>query len=489
MQGCRWLQLDLLLALCLSLTAVAQSPELPLLRQLRDQLVATNGLRDADVVAIISERAINDTAQRMKGLEIKLANGAVMKINAVAIELKPAAAWVKLGVEAEPLGKLKSVNFRLSGKLGSGEINGSHLRLPFQLTDVALGAEDSSSSSVLKFLLREWLAPEKWNAALPPLEIPLQLSQALEIPAATFVTNGEMPMTITTPAYQIKTEFWLVNFIVLDGRVVIALNLQPYAEAINVPRTLFDWDDEDILSVTKEIAELSQPLKSDNDLRVLVRKNAINNLLAKIAAAHTLDLTAQLQPGRLRTEEIDALLGKILNYTDVESGAGQADVASLQIEKISAERVFMRLSGQGELMAQVKGREFGIPYHLAPHGKFSLNQELVPLQILSNNDRLVVRAEPGTYVTVRVSLSIEVAGHSIGLPRTVKLQTDQWLKHLELPAIFSQTVQLPRKIVIGKNNEIAIVNSETTHYSIANLRVAMKPEELEFMADIGSLKK
>lgn len=138
MQGCRWLQLHLLLALCLSLTAAAQSPELPLLRQLRDQLVATNGLRDADVVAIISERAINDTAQRMKGLEIKLANGAVMKINAVAIELKPAAAWVKLGVEAEPLGKLKSVNFRLSGKLGSGEINGSHLRLSFQLTDVGL---------------------------------------------------------------------------------------------------------------------------------------------------------------------------------------------------------------------------------------------------------------------------------------------------------------------------------------------------------------
>ena len=488
MQGCRWLQLHLLLALCLSLTAAAQSPELPLLRQLRDQLVATNGLRDADVVAIISERAINDTAQRMKGLEIKLANGAVMKINAVAIELKPAAAWVKLGVEAEPLGKLKSVNFRLSGKLGSGEINGSHLRLPFQLTDVVLGAEDSSSSSVLKFLLREWLAPEKWNAALPPLEIPLQLSQALEIPAATFVTNGEMPMMMTTPAYQIKTEFWLQSFLALDGRAIIALSLQPTTEpVITVSGPIDGVDDE--ADLIGEITQLTQHLTTSNDLRVLVRKNAINNLLAKIAAAHALDLTAQLQPGRLRTEEIDALLGKILNYTDVESGAGQADVTSLQIEKISAERVFMRLSGQGELMAQVKGREFGIPYHLAPHGKFSLNQELVPLQILSNNDRLVVRAEPGTYVTVRVSLSIEVAGHSIGLPRIVKLQAEKWLKDLELPAIFSQTVQLPRKIVIGKNNEMVIVNSETTQYSVTNLRVEMTAEELEFMADIGSPKK
>ena len=488
MHGSRQVQLTLLLAFLLSLTAAAQSPELSSLRHLRDQLTATNGLHEADVVAIISARAINDIAQRMKGLEIKLANGAVMKINAVAIDLKPAAAWVQLGVEAEPLGKLKAVNFRLSGKLGSGVINGSHLRLPFQLTEIALGAADSSGASVLKFLLREWLAPEQWNAVLPPLEIPLQLHQTLEIPAATFATTGEMPMMITTPAYQIKAEFWLQSFLVLEGRAILALTLPPTTEPVITSSGPIDGVDDEV-ELLSEIAQRTQHLTTSNDLRVLVRKNAINNLLAKIAVAHPLDLTVQLKPGRLRTEEIDALLGKILNYTDVESGAGQADVTSLQIEKISADRVVLRLSGEGELQAQVKGREFGIPYHLAPHGKFSLNQEIVPLQILSNNDRLVVRTEPGTYVSVRVNLSIEVAGHSIGLPRTIKLQADQWLKDLELPAIFSQTVQLPRKIALGKNNEIAIVNSETTQYSVTNLHVEMKAEELEFMADIGSLKK
>ena len=61
----------LLLSLLLGGAAYAQSTSL---QQLRDQLVATNGWREADVVAVVSERALNDTAARMAGLEIKLSN-------------------------------------------------------------------------------------------------------------------------------------------------------------------------------------------------------------------------------------------------------------------------------------------------------------------------------------------------------------------------------------------------------------------------------
>ena len=198
-------RLQPILLLLLSVTAFTQSP----LQQLRDQLVATNGWRDHDVVTVISQRALNDTAQRMAGLEIKLSNGVAMKINSVALELKPAAALVQLGVEVDPSSKLKSARFRLFGKLGSGEIRGANFRLPFQLTDVAFGSEDAKSLSLLKLLLREWLSPEKWNTVLPPLEIPLQLHPTIEIPAATLEANGEMPMTLETPAYQLKVDFML----------------------------------------------------------------------------------------------------------------------------------------------------------------------------------------------------------------------------------------------------------------------------------------
>ncbi len=451
------------------------------LQQLRDQLVATNGLRDADVVAIVSEHAFNDTAQRMKGLEIRLANGVLLKIDSVAIELKPAVALVKMVVQAEASTKLKPVNFRLSGKLGNGEISGSRLRLPYHLTDVSLGAEESKSAAVLKFLLSEWLAPAKWNAILPPLEIPLQLNQTIDIPATTFESNGEMPMTLTTPAYQFNLEFWLQTFFVLDGRAVLALNLQPTKETANAAKTP-ETKDENVIT---EIAQLTQHLNSSNDLRILVRKNAANNLLNKIATAREIDLTVKLKPGRIRTEEVDALIGKILNYTDAESGDGSANIANLTVENFEQEKMKLRLSGQGEINANVKGREFGIPYTLSPRGKFSIVNELIPLMIGSKDGHLLISAASGAIVPVKVNMIIPVvAGRAFNYNRTINLQADQWLKGLELPAVFSQDINIPRRIVMSKNNEASIANSALSRYTVTNLQVEVKVENIEILADI-----
>ena len=474
----RLLLLAPLLILLLGFAAYAQATSL---QQLRDQLIVTNGWRDADVVAVVSERALNDTAARMAGLEIKLSNGAVMKITAVALELKPAVALVKLGVQVDPSSKFKAASFRLWGRLGSGEIRGANLRLPFQLTDVAFGTEDSKNLSVMKLLLRDWLSPEKWNSVLPPLEIPIQLNPTIDLPAATFEANGEMPMTLETPAYQVKVDFTLAALAILEGRAVIALNVQPKTSPPIPPK---NNGSEDEAALVNEIAQLTQHLTLDQDVRIRVRKNAINTLLANLAAARDIDLMVKLKQGRLRAEEIDALIGKIFNYTDVESGDGKADIARLSIEDISETRVFIRLAGQGELQARVKGREYGIPYNLSPRGRFSINNELVPLQIVSRNDRIVVRAATGAVVPVNVNMTIDVVGHPIRFTRTVQLQADQWLKDFELPAIITQEVQLPRKIVIGKNSELNITNSETSRYTIANLRVVTKDDALEFLADV-----
>ncbi len=485
MRHCFRLQLIFWLPLWLSVATFAQGNPLTALQQLRDQVNAANGWRAHDVVAVISQRALNETAQRLTGLEIKLSNGVVMKFTLVALELKPAAALVKLGVEVNPSNTFKSARFRLSGQLGSGAVQEGNLRLPFQLTDVAFGSEDIKSLSLLKLLLRDWLAPEKWNAVLPPLEIPLQLNPVINIPAATFEAGGEMPMTIETPAYQVNVGLTLAALAILDGRAVIALNVQPQAAPPPQPANNSPADNNaDEATLTNEIARLTQHLALNQDLRVRVRKNAINDLLAKFAAARALDLTIKLKPGRLRAEEIDALIGKILNYSDVESGAGYGDVTRLVVEDISATWMFVRLAGQGELTAKVKGREYGVPYSLSPRGRFVINNELLPLQVLSRNDRIVIRAEAGAAIPVRVNMMIDVIGHPLGLTRTIKLRADEWLKEFELPAMLAQEVQLPRQLALDKNNELTIVRSETSHYTIANLRIETKEETLEILADI-----
>jgi hypothetical protein len=467
---------SLLLVLLLGVAGFAQSP----LQQLRDQLVASNGWRDHDVVAVISQRALNDTAARMAGLEITLSNGVTMKLNAVALELKPAVAHVKLGVEVNLSSKFRSAKFRLSGTLGSGEMRGVNLRLPFQLTEVAFGSEDSASLSLLKILLRDWLAPEKWNAVLPPLEIPLQLNPTIDIPSATFESNGELPMTIATPAYQLKLDFTLAALALLDGRAVVALNLQPKpAPTISTANT-----NEDDATLANEIRHLTNHLALNHDLRVRMRKSAINELLANIAAARATDLTVKLKQGRIRAEEVDALIGRILNYTDIESGDGKADVARLTVEDISETRVFVRLAGQGELQTKVKGREYGIPYNLSPRGRFVINNELLPLEILSRDDRIVVRAVAGATVPVRVNMTIDVLGRPLGLTRTITLRADEWLKDFGLPALLTQDVPLPRQLALDKKNELTITRRAPSRYTIANLRVETKDEALEVLADI-----
>lgn len=466
----------LLLFGLLSLMAHAQS-----LRQLRDQIVATNGWRTADVLAVVSERALNDTAQRLAGLEIKLSNGAVMKLTAIAVELQPATAFVKLGVQVDPSSKFKTAHFRLQGRLGSGEVQGANLRFPFHLTDVAFGTDDGKNLSLMKLFLRDWMVPEKWNAVLPPLEIPLQLNPTIDLPAATFEAGGEMPMTIAMPTYQVKLDLTLAALTMLKGRAVLALNLQPRAFATQASVTN---DNEDEAALAQEIEQLTAHLTLDRDVRIRVRKNAINSLLAHLAAARDVDLTVQLKQGRLRTEEVNAVVGKISNYTDVESGEGKADVARLMVESISDAHVTLRLGGQGDLQVKVNGREYGVPYALSPRGKFSINDEAVPLQLVTHDERIFVRAAAGAIVPVKVNLSIEVAGYPIGLTRTVQLQADQWLKDFELPAILTQEIQLPRKIAVGKNSELSIASSQASRYTIANLRVATQEDALEFSADI-----
>jgi hypothetical protein len=304
----------------------------------------------------------------------------------------------------------------------------------------------------------------------------------MEIPAATFDTDGELPMTLETPSYQVQANFWLASFAVLEGRAVIALELQPPAEAPAVPR--LDRGAETEATVSQEIARLTEHLSLDQDVRLRVRKEAVNDLLAKLAAARAIDLTVKLKPGRLRAEEIDALVGRIFNYTDVESGDGHADVARLSVEDISAARVFMRLAGQGELNAKVKGREYGVPYHLSPRGRFTINDELLPLEIASHQERLVVRAAAGAVVPVRVNMMIDVLGHPIGLTRTIQLQARQWLKDFELPTLFTQEVSLPRQLVVEKDQPLRVTDSRTLRYTISRLRVETPEERLEINADI-----
>jgi hypothetical protein len=481
-----------LLALCAAITPIfAQAPpDLQSLRQLRGQLAATNALRDADVVAVIGERPVRETAARLNGLEIKLANGAVLRVTSVALELHHAAAQVKFGVEARPSAATPvAVNLRVSGRLGGGEVSGSNLRLPFQLTDVSLGGDDSnraSSPSTLRTLFGEWLSPERWNAALPPLEIPLRLSEELEIPASRFDVVGQVPMEVTTPAYRVKAAFTLAALIMLEGRLVVALNLP--STQLAPPRHALDHnsDAEDAAALVGEIERLSRPLTTNGgDLRIRVRSAAINTLLGQIAAAHNTDLDVRLKPARIRAEQVEELFST-LNYTDVEAGDGRADVRSLSAEGVGHSRIALRLSAAGELNVRLRGREYGIPYSLAPRGTFEIRDEIVPLEIVSDGGRVSLRAARGARVPIRVRVGIEIAGQPISIPRTVEAPADEWLKSIALPTLFESEVRMPRRIESGGDGRMRVTEGTPVRYTLSKLRAEAGDDVLEINAEVST---
>lgn len=482
-------RLAALLLLCvLSFTAYAQTASIESLRQLRNQLIAQEGLRNADATVVIHENALSSIANQLTGLEIKLSNGTVLRLSSIALQLHAAAAFVQIGVKVLPPAPLPTpVSLLLNGRLGSGEIVGTKLRIPFQLTEVK---SDSLPSSLLTAIFRSWLAPERWNAVLPSLEIPLNLSETFEIPAAHFDVEGTMPTEITTPAYQVKLNFTLAALLMLEGRAVVALNLQTE----NAPSTVKSTDQQtapsstvvhntdsesgDAAALEQEITKLSEHLNTESGLRLRLRRAAINSLLTPIAAARETDLSARLKPARIRDEQKDTLI-RVHNYADVESGDGRADIQQLTLESISDHRLHLRLTAQGELTAKLRGREYGIPYALSPHGTFAISNEPLPLEVITESGRLILRAVPGSQLPVRVSLKFEVMGRSLSLPQTISVQADRWLNKLVLPEPLSREVQVPHKIEAGNGTGMKIVSSEMNRYTLANLKVKAEGDAID----------
>jgi hypothetical protein len=473
--------------LLLTLAALASAfagpqADAPALKRLRDQLAATRSLGDADVVAVIGERALAETAARLSGLEIKLSNGSLLRVTSVALELRNAAAVVRLGVEARPPALTAALGFQVAGRLGGGEVNGSRLRLPFELTEVALGG--GPAPPLLRTFFREWLSPERWNAALPPLEIPLQLSEVIELPAARFDVEGQMPMEITTPAYRVQADFTLAAMLILNGRAAVALSLSPRqpgpqshaAESLPSP---------DAAALEAEIEQLARPLDAGgSDISVRIRRGALDTLLRRIAAAESTDLTMRLKPSRIRSEEVDGIF-RTLNYTDVESGDGRADVQALSAERVARGRVDLRLNVRGEMQLRVRGREYAIPYSLSPRGTFAIMDEVVPLELTTEGGRVTLRAAPGSRVPISVRVGIEIAGHSISIPRTVEAPADRWLSGVALPTFFDREIQLPRRIEADAGGQMQTVASAAARYTFSKLVATADDDVLEVRAEVS----
>jgi len=474
----------LLASIAVPATAQPRDPEQVIeLRRVRDELRARDSFRNADAVVVLGERVIADAVRQFVGLEIVLANGNVMKLTSIETQLVTGAALVKIGVQS------KSVNLQLSGRLASGEIKdapkGRVMRMPFRVTEVKL-LNGLFSSLMIRTLFGAWLKPEMWNDELPTLDLPMEINEAMEIPASQFNVTGngenQMPMEIVTAGYHAPLKLTLTSLLILDKRAVIALQINS-PTAVNQPVAVAVSTDSDPTALLNEINQLSATLTGDGDVRLRLSRNVISSLLSQIAGQQNPDLKFKLKQGRLRTNEVKTVVN-IVNYTDIENGDGQADITELRVDSIADGKANLRLSGQGVIDSRVRGREYGIPYRVSPRTNFAIKDQPIPLQFVSENGKVILRAVAGSVLPINLRFSVQVAGREVGINRTEAMQVDRWLNRIELPALLNREILLPRRLEVDDGGNLHVTRKEKLGYTLGNLRVGTRNDAIEIAADV-----
>ncbi|HKX27222.1 MAG TPA: hypothetical protein VJ302_05980, partial [Blastocatellia bacterium] len=344
------------------------------------------------------------------------------------------------------------------------------------------------SSFLIKSLLGDWLSPKRWNEELPPLKIPMEIGKSLQFPAGRFNVEGSPAMEISTPGYELQLRFVLTSLFVLDRRLVIGLQMTPNSRLNEtfVPASFIGSNDAnpaESAALENELARLGESLVCRSDLLVRLNRRVISGILTQIAAAHQNDFIIQLKPGRLREEQVEAIV-KTTNYTDVEGGNGIADVSQLSIENIVDGKLNLKLSGQGNVDANLKGREYGVPYRLSPRTTFSIKDQIVPLELTSDGDRPVLRATPGTRLPIDLRFSVKLAGREVGINRNVALQTDRWLNRIELPSFFGSEFSLPRKLEVGAGDRPSVATMEKIGVKLSKARMTTNNDAIEMSAEL-----
>lgn len=227
---------------------------------------------------------------------------------------------------------------------------------------------------------------------------------------------------------------------------------------------------------------MSERLWCEKDLRLTVNRRVVSGLVEQIAAAQKNDFIIALKECRLRSEEVDSLV-KVVNYTDIESGSGYADISRLNIDRIADGKLDLRMSLRGEVDSKLRGREYGIPYRLSPHTAFSIDDRIVQLQTICEGGRVLLRASPGASLPIDLRFSIKVAGREVGINRNIAVQLDRWLDRIQIPSFFGRQFSLPRLLEMDAAGNLSVKKSLKINFTISNLSVETDADNINIIAD------
>ena len=197
----------------------------------------------------------------------------------------------------------------------------------------------------------------------------------------------------------------------------------------------------------------------------------------------------KLKPARIRQEEIDTLV-KVTNYTDVESGEGQADLKQIIVETLRDGLLGARLLALGNFTAKVRGREYGIPYRLSPRGQFGIQDRSLSLRLMSEGGHVWLQGLPGANVPVNLRMNFPIAaGREIGFDRQLNLAAERFVNRWELPALWAREFALPRKLAVQSDKSLQIIESQPLTLALSQLQATMRDDAVVLTATFEARRK
>ena len=192
-------------------------------------------------------------------------------------------------------------------------------------------------------------------------------------------------------------------------------------------------------------------------------------------------MSLRLKPARIRQEQIDTLV-KVTNYTDVESGEGQADLKQIVVEQLRDGLLGARLLAQGNFNAKVNGREYGIPYRLSPRGHFGIQDRGLSLRLMCEAGRVWLQGLPGAQLPVDIRMNFPIIGREIGFDRQLNLPAERIVNRWELPAFWAREFALPRKLVVQADKTLQIIEAQPLTLAFSQLQATTRDEAVVLTA-------
>lgn len=179
---------------------------------------------DSDARVCVSQDAINKAAARLDSTEGRLDSVTTYRIRRTRIKLYNGSAVASVSLLAHSEEYNIDVDLAMDCLL-TFSIKADRLSASFAPFNISPDVSASGLKALAAPMIRDIITMKISTTAIPPVELPIDLSQDTIIPALQASVRSGLAMEISMPRRVLRSSFRITDVLVLEGRVLVLLAL------------------------------------------------------------------------------------------------------------------------------------------------------------------------------------------------------------------------------------------------------------------------